>query len=249
EKKEITTPSREEDSVLDFKSKAPEPTPIPTPGDAKSTSAGGSGGESGSGSSGDGGNKKRKTSSERGLQKPSVPDIYPQVMAIPITRRPLFPGFYKAITIRDPDVVSAIQEMMKRGQPYVGAFLLKDENADKDTIDSPDEVYDIGTFCQVTSAFPVHGEERSLTAVLYPHRRIKMSSLIPPNRVSKDTSTQTESAPAAVATATIEVDPSTESATKRAIESATEPAKEPVVEPTADPVKSSETAEKHGDVV
>ena len=147
------------------------------------------GGESGSGGgsgSGDGGKKGgRKTSNEKALQKPSIPEVYPQVMAIPIAKRPLFPGFYKAITIRDPNVASAIQEMLTRGQPYVGAFLFKDENADKDVIDSVDDVHEVGVFAQITSAFPVHGEENSLTAVLYPHRRIKISALILPNQ-SKD---------------------------------------------------------------
>ncbi|KAI5293052.1 ATP-dependent Lon protease pim1, partial [Ascosphaera atra] len=71
--------------------------------------------------------------------------------------------------------------MSKRGQPYVGAFLFKDENADKDVIDSPDEVHDVGVFAQITSTFPVHhGEKPGMTAVLYPHRRIKMTGLSSP---------------------------------------------------------------------
>ncbi|KAJ5525706.1 hypothetical protein N7494_012356 [Penicillium frequentans] len=65
----------------------------------------------------DGGKKGKKGSGDKALQKPAVPDVYPQVMAIPIAKRPLFPGFYKAITIRDPNVAAAIQDMMKRGQP------------------------------------------------------------------------------------------------------------------------------------
>ncbi|PMD47384.1 ATP-dependent protease La [Hyaloscypha variabilis F] len=101
-------------------------------------------------------------------------------MAIPITKRPLFPGFYKAVTVRDPNVVAAIQEMIKRGQPYIGAFLFKDENADGDIIENIEDVHDVGVFAQITSAFPVAGDENALTAVLYPHRRIKMSSLISP---------------------------------------------------------------------
>ena len=160
--------------------------------DAKGSGGGSNGGESGSGG-GDGTKKSgRKASSERALQKPSVPEVYPQVMAIPIAKRPLFPGFYKAVTIRDPNVTAAIQEMMRRGQPYVGAFLFKDESSDKDVIDNVDDVHDVGVFAQITSAFPVHGEENSLTAVLYPHRRIRMSSLLPPTRTKQ----------AAVATAT-----------------------------------------------
>ena len=155
--------------------------------DTKGSGGGPNGGESGSGG-GDGTKKSgRKASSERALQKPSVPEVYPQVMAIPIAKRPLFPGFYKAVTIRDPNVTAAIQEMMRRGQPYVGAFLFKDESSDKDVIDSVDDVHDVGVFAQITSAFPVHGEENSLTAVLYPHRRIRISSLLPPTRTKQVT--------------------------------------------------------------
>lgn len=147
--------------------------------DGRGSSASGSSGDS---SSGDGGKKGRKPSAERALQKPTVPEVYPQVMAIPITKRPLYPGFYKAVTIKDPHVAAAIQEMIKRGQPYVGAFLFKDEDADRDTIESMDDVHNVGVFAQITSAFPVHGDPDALTAVLYPHRRIRMSALLTPDR-------------------------------------------------------------------
>ncbi|KAI1306847.1 lon protease [Xylaria venustula] len=153
-------------------------------GDSKDGKAGSAAGGSSSGSGndapGDGGRKSGQRATNRALQKPEIPEVYPQVMAIPIAKRPLFPGFYKAITIKDPNVSAAILEMMKRGQPYVGAFLFKDENADEDLIRDPADVYDTGVFAQVTSAFPVHGEQNSLTAILYPHRRIKLSNLIPP---------------------------------------------------------------------
>ena len=198
-----------EPKVLDVKSKGsstPSSVPASTGGtDGKGSAAssgGGSGGDekgsssTGGGSGGEGGGRKRKSSTEKSLSKPSVPEVYPQVMAIPITRRPLFPGFYKAITIRDPDVAAAIFEMMKRGQPYVGAFLLKDESADKDIIESTDDIYEVGSFCQVTSAFPVHGEESKMTAVLYPHRRIKMSELILPNRKGDGSVTKAKVTPA-----------------------------------------------------
>lgn len=148
--------------------------------DGKGSPAGSSGGDGG-----DGKGKGGKKSQERGLVKPIVPDVYPQVMAIPIAKRPLFPGFYKAVTIRDPNVAAAIQEMIKRGQPYVGAFLFKDDSSDRDVIESKDEVYDIGVFAQITSAFPVHGEPDALTAVLYPHRRIKINSLVTPGSPTK----------------------------------------------------------------
>lgn len=150
--------------------------------DGKAGSAAGGAAGSGSGSDGSGGDggKRGRKSAEKALQKPVVPDVYPQVLAIPIARRPLFPGFYKAITIKDPDVATAITESIKRGQPYVGAFLFKDENEDEDVIRNPDDVYDVGVFAQITSAFPIHGQEGALTAILYPHRRIRLSSLLPP---------------------------------------------------------------------
>ncbi|KAH7062949.1 Lon protease C-terminal proteolytic domain-containing protein [Paraphoma chrysanthemicola] len=158
---------------LEAKSKSPEPIPQ-RPGSGRGSAAGGNG------DGGDGGGKKRK-GSDRSLVKPSIPEVYPQVMAIPLVRRPLFPGFYKAITIRDREVGQAIADMVKRGQPYIGAFMFKDDSADKDVIDDPSEVYDVGTFCQVTSAFPVGNEDNfAMTCVLYPHRRIKMTGLTPP---------------------------------------------------------------------
>ncbi|KAI9821300.1 MAG: ATP-dependent Lon protease pim1 [Pycnora praestabilis] len=226
---EVQDSASGEDSI-EGKSKLPDPpTPIPSSGsgsaaDGKATSATGGGGESGSG--GGDGKKGRKTSSERSLQKPTVPEIYPQVMAIPIAKRPLFPGFYKAVTIRDPNVSSAIQEMMKRGQPYIGAFLFKDESADQDVIEKMDDVHDVGVFAQITSAFPVHGEENSLTAVLYPHRRIRMSALIPPNRTGGESTKKTE------VVSTVQVEPLDSAASKE----------EPAPEKTGDVVASFEEA-------
>jgi ATP-dependent Lon protease len=123
--------------------------------------------------------------SQGSIAKQSVPEIYPQVLALPIARRPLFPGFYKAVVVRNPSVVSAIKEMMARGQPYLGAFLLKDENTDSDIISDINSVHPVGVFAQITSVFAASGgsgkddeKDEGLTAVLYPHRRIKITELI-----------------------------------------------------------------------
>ncbi|KAI1344584.1 ATP-dependent protease La [Xylariaceae sp. FL0016] len=145
-----------------------------------SSAAGGASSGSGNDAPGDGGRRGRKSAAEKALSKPEVPAVYPQVMAIPIAKRPLFPGFYKAVTVKDPNVAAAIMEMIKRGQPYIGAFLFKDENVDADIIRDANDVYDTGVFAQITSTFPVHGDQNSMTVILYPHRRIKLSTLIPP---------------------------------------------------------------------
>lgn len=148
----------------------------------------GAAGNHGENNNGDGGDDKSGRSGfnviDNQLQKPTVPEVYPQVLAVPIARRPLFPGFYKAVVVKDPNVTAAIKDLLKRGQPYVGAFLLKDENVDVDTITSLDQVHKVGVFAQITSVFPANGsknnkeEDGGLTAVLYPHRRIEITGLI-----------------------------------------------------------------------
>ena len=167
------------------KSKQADPIPGPDGRGASASGGAGSGGNSDGSSGGPGRKRKGNDAQQRALTKPIVPDVYPQVMAIPIAKRPLFPHFYKTISIRNPQVVAALAEAYRRGQPYVGVFLLKDDGADKDIIESKDEVYDVGTFCQVTSFFPHQGGEEGTTAVLYPHRRIKMSELYPPENKDK----------------------------------------------------------------
>ncbi|KLO11431.1 ATP-dependent protease La [Schizopora paradoxa] len=153
---------------------------------SSSASAPGGGGES-EGSGGSGSSlpptppNSSPQSSQTSISKQSVPEVYPQVLALPIARRPLFPGFYKAVVVRNPGVVAAIKDMMKRGQPYLGAFLLKDENTDSDVITDINSVHDVGVFAQITSVFAATGKdekEEGLTAVLYPHRRIKLTSLV-----------------------------------------------------------------------
>lgn len=204
EEEESKQPKVEEDSKeIENKSELPEPElepePIPAskPANARSSAAGGGGASSG----GEGGGGRKRKQADRSLVKPSVPEIYPQVMAIPIAKRPLFPGFYKAITIRNKEVGQAILDMVQRGRPYIGAFLFKDDQADKDVISDPSEVHEVGTFCQITSAFPVavgSGADASfsMTCVLYPHRRIKMTDLkAPPPETSQEESSVAETSP------------------------------------------------------
>ncbi|EHK97378.1 Ribosomal protein S5 2-like protein [Glarea lozoyensis ATCC 20868] len=169
EKKEEKKEEKSGEAVVEGKIKSA------TDGKSSAAASSGTGGEAPPAAGGGDGRRGRKP--EKALQKPTVPEVYPRVLAIPIAKRPLFPGFYKAVTVRDENVVKAIKDMINRGQPYIGAFLFKDENHDGDTIESMDQVHDVGVFAQITSAFPV-GDDGALTAVLYPHRRIKMSELI-----------------------------------------------------------------------
>ncbi|WVQ83020.1 ATP-dependent protease La [Cryptococcus sp. DSM 104549] len=120
-------------------------------------------------------------SDSKEIAKPVIPEIYPQLLAIPITHRPLFPGFYKAVTVRSPPVIKAIRDLQAHGQPYVGAFLLKDSTSDSDVVTNLDQVHPVGVFCQITSCFTSQegeGKPEALTAVLFPHRRIRIDELV-----------------------------------------------------------------------
>ena len=159
------------------------------------------------------GESKSKPSTGREIAKLNVPDTFPQVLALPITHRPLFPTFYKAVTITHPHVIKAIRELLAHGQPYIGAFLFKDPDSDADVITSMDQVHPVGVFAQITSSFEStdkrgldkhkekgdkgnskkgglegkdgkdgedakNEEQKSLTVVLYPHRRIRIDELV-----------------------------------------------------------------------
>ncbi|WVR06448.1 ATP-dependent protease La [Kwoniella sp. DSM 27419] len=144
-----------------------------------------SGSGSGSGGSGSGSGSGSDSNTPKEIAKPVIPEVYPQVLAIPITHRPLFPGFYKAVTVRSPPVIKAIRELQAKGQPYVGAFLLKDSTSDSDVVTDLDQVHPVGVFCQITSCFSSNegeGKPESLTAVLFPHRRIRIDELVKPGQ-------------------------------------------------------------------
>lgn len=128
-----------------------------------------------------------------------LPEVYPTILALPISRRPLFPGFYKAIVISDENVMKAIKEMLERQQPYVGAFMLRDSNMDTDIINNKDEVYNVGVLAQITSAFPSKDEttgKETMTALLYPHKRISLDELKPPSSCASSPSSSSTSSSA-----------------------------------------------------
>lgn len=140
-------------------------------------------------------------SSERSLVQATVPEYYPDVLAVPVSRRPVFPGFYKTITVRDSRVATALTRSLKMGRPYVGLFLAKDSNIakksskestpstsesknpsgpsegeDPDVIRNINEVHRIGVFAKIINVIPMPSE--GLTAIVYPHRRIRATELL-----------------------------------------------------------------------
>ena len=131
------------------------------------------------------------------IARNSVPEVYPQILALLSARRPVFLGFNKAVVVRNPAVVglvAAIKDMMKRGQHYLGAFLLKDENTDADVIMDINQVH--GVFAQITNVF-IAPSSRDQTAhkqedgLMHPHRRIRVTEVVQPGGPS-DVQTEPE---------------------------------------------------------
>ena len=102
----------------------------------------------------------------------TVPPQYPQLIPVPLTKRPLFPGFYKSMYVKDPNLIAALQEMIDKNKPYVGIFLNK-QDTDSDIITNTNQIYKTGVFAQITNTSSTGSE--GLTFVVYPHRRIRIN--------------------------------------------------------------------------
>ncbi|KAE9589562.1 hypothetical protein Lal_00000282 [Lupinus albus] len=115
------------------------------------------------------------------------PEDYLTVLALPLPHRPLFPGFYMPIYVKDPKLLAALQESRERQAPYAGAFLLKDEPGSDPSVvtgsDTDKNVYDlkgkelfnrlheVGTLAQISS---IHGDQ----VILIGHRRLRIAEMV-----------------------------------------------------------------------
>ncbi|XP_043720503.1 lon protease homolog, mitochondrial-like isoform X2 [Telopea speciosissima] len=115
------------------------------------------------------------------------PEDYLTVLALPLPHRPLFPGFYMPIYVKDPKLLAALVESRKRQAPYAGAFLLKDEPGTDPSLASGSEteknindlkgkelfnrLHEVGTLAQITS---IQGDQ----VVLIGHRRLRITEMV-----------------------------------------------------------------------
>jgi Lon-like ATP-dependent protease len=123
------------------------------------------------------------------VERVTIPEEFPQLVPIPLNKRPLFPGFYKSLYIKDPNVIKVINNLMERRRPYVGVFLTRDDDAEGDVVKDVKEIYKTGVFAQITNTYQTGPDNSTLTVVLYPHRRIRIKSdelIAPPTFFSKD---------------------------------------------------------------
>uniref|UniRef100_A0A7N0TFC2 Lon N-terminal domain-containing protein n=1 Tax=Kalanchoe fedtschenkoi TaxID=63787 RepID=A0A7N0TFC2_KALFE len=111
------------------------------------------------------------------------PEDFLTVLALPLPHRPLFPGFYMPIYVKDPKLLAALVESRKRQAPYAGAFLVKDEPGDTSTTETEKNIYefkgkdllnrlhDVGTLAQISS---INGDQ----VVLIGHRRLRITEMV-----------------------------------------------------------------------
>ncbi|XP_062000526.1 lon protease homolog 1, mitochondrial-like isoform X1 [Rosa rugosa] len=111
------------------------------------------------------------------------PEDYIKVLALPLPHRPLFPGFYMPIYVKDPKLLAALQESRNRQVPYAGAFLVKDEPGTDPCSETEnnipdlkgkelfDRLHEVGTLAQISS---IQGDQ----VVLIGHRRLRITEMV-----------------------------------------------------------------------
>uniref|UniRef100_A0A8C9FGK1 Lon protease homolog, mitochondrial n=1 Tax=Pavo cristatus TaxID=9049 RepID=A0A8C9FGK1_PAVCR len=107
---------------------------------------GGGGEESGGGGGADpGGSAPVMTA----LTPLMVPEHFPNVPLIAVTRNPVFPRFIKIIEVKNKKLVELLRRKVRLAQPYAGVFLKKDDNNESDVVEDLNEIYQMGTFVQI----------------------------------------------------------------------------------------------------
>jgi len=86
---------------------------------------------------------------------------YPNLTALPVVSRPLFPGNIGSMTLTDPVTIAAIEKISRKGGPggYLGVFLRQKNSTGvseggvileaPEVIADPSELYSVGTFVQI----------------------------------------------------------------------------------------------------
>ncbi|XP_066262433.1 lon protease homolog, mitochondrial isoform X2 [Euwallacea similis] len=105
----------------------------------------------------------------------AVPEVWPHVPVIAISKNIVFPRFIKLIELTNPQLIELIRRKVKLNQPYCGIFLKKNEENESEVVNNIDEVYKIGVFAQIHEMQDL-GDR--LRLVVMAHRRIKITGQI-----------------------------------------------------------------------
>uniref|UniRef100_A0A7M4F5I0 Lon protease homolog, mitochondrial n=1 Tax=Crocodylus porosus TaxID=8502 RepID=A0A7M4F5I0_CROPO len=98
-----------------------------------------------------------------------IPEHFPNVPLIAVTRNPVFPRFIKIIEVKNKKLVELLRRKVRLAQPYAGVFLKKDDNNESDVVENLNEIYQTGTFVQIHEMQDL-GDK--LRMIVMGHRRI-----------------------------------------------------------------------------
>ncbi|VDN01136.1 unnamed protein product [Thelazia callipaeda] len=102
----------------------------------------------------------------------TVPEVWPIVPVITVSRKPLFPGFITRVIIsKDQSLKELIRRKVRMRQPYVGVFMRKNPENESETVDSLSELHSVGSFAQI-NVMGDNGDKIEL--VLVAERRIRI---------------------------------------------------------------------------
>uniref|UniRef100_A0A3Q2YTH6 Lon protease homolog, mitochondrial n=1 Tax=Hippocampus comes TaxID=109280 RepID=A0A3Q2YTH6_HIPCM len=118
--------------------------------------SGGGGGDSGGEESGGGGGGGGEDGGAAyagaqmtALTPMTVPEVFPNVPLIAVSRNPVFPRFIKIIEVKNKSLMELLRRKVRLAQPYAGVFLKRDDNDESDVVESLDAIYATGTFVQI----------------------------------------------------------------------------------------------------
>uniref|UniRef100_H3CCI0 Lon protease homolog, mitochondrial n=1 Tax=Tetraodon nigroviridis TaxID=99883 RepID=H3CCI0_TETNG len=101
-----------------------------------------------------------------------IPEVFPNVPLIAVSRNPVFPRFIKIIEVKNKDLMELLRRKVGLAQPYAGVFLKKDDSNESDVADSLEDVYSTGTFVQIHEMQDL-GDK--LRMIVMGHRRIRIT--------------------------------------------------------------------------
>uniref|UniRef100_A0AAQ4PG96 Lon protease homolog, mitochondrial n=1 Tax=Gasterosteus aculeatus aculeatus TaxID=481459 RepID=A0AAQ4PG96_GASAC len=101
-----------------------------------------------------------------------VPEEFPNVPLIAVSRNPVFPRFIKIIEVKNKVLMELLRRKVRLAQPYAGVFLKKDDLDESDVVESLDAIYSTGTFVQIHEMQDL-GDK--LRMIVMGHRRIRIT--------------------------------------------------------------------------
>lgn len=101
----------------------------------------------------------------------NVPEKWPIVPVIAVSRNPVFPKFIKLLEITNPPLIELVRRKLRLSQPYAGVFLKKDNTNEKEVVSSLDDIHKIGSFVKIHEVEDMGDKMRMIVMA---HRRIEI---------------------------------------------------------------------------